>query len=256
MRHPITNDPYYAKQLGDGSLMRTKYRVDGDTNPQTLGLTKRLEDLSIKDCTQQICREDDEDDDFIDDDDDEEDDDTATYSGERCDEKDDIFDHTLEVKKDELNDGMPNPGRIRRRRQRRIEQKQQQQRRHLAQTSTTNTTLSTWANRPKKEKQQRRQQRRRRTRRSFAASRNAIGRLHNIVIPIRFKDHVNRTIPTVQQLDILFNHIGPHVQYCPTGSVRDYYYETSYGQLIVNSTIVNWIDVNYTEIEIGSNQFG
>ena len=39
---------------------------------------------------------------------------------------------------------------------------------------------------------------------------------------------------------------------CPTGSVRDYFFNASYGQLTVNSTVTDWIDVSSTEIMSGS----
>jgi hypothetical protein len=48
----------------------------------------------------------------------------------------------------------------------------------------------------------------------------AIGTRPNLMVAMRFSDHVNRTLPSQADLQILMNHNGPHAL-CPTGSVRD-----------------------------------
>ena len=106
------------------------------------------------------------------------------------------------------------------------------------------------------------QQRRRRRRRTATAEVIATGSLPNLVIPIRFQDHKiqqennQRILPTREEIDILMNHDGPHPTICPTGSVRDVYHENSYGKLTIKSTVLDWVDVPYNEIDIGDGESG
>jgi hypothetical protein len=48
----------------------------------------------------------------------------------------------------------------------------------------------------------------------------------NIVILIRFANHAERTLPSVSDIDKLFNAVGGDPTFAPTGSVRDIYLET------------------------------
>ena len=48
----------------------------------------------------------------------------------------------------------------------------------------------------------------------------------NLVVPIRWSDHEDRTMPSVDDLTALMNHVGP-TRLCPTGSVRDVYLHAS-----------------------------
>jgi M6 family metalloprotease-like protein len=77
------------------------------------------------------------------------------------------------------------------------------------------------------------------------------GTVKNLVVMIRFSDHVGRTLPSVADMDILFNAVGGHATLAPTGSVRDVYFENSYGQMtldsVVNPGIGDWITVSNTE---------
>jgi M6 family metalloprotease-like protein len=75
---------------------------------------------------------------------------------------------------------------------------------------------------------------------------NSGGRLKNLVILLRFADHVNRTLPSPADIDILMNHEGPH-ELCPTGSVRDVLLENSYGALRLDSAVTDWVVLNQTE---------
>jgi M6 family metalloprotease-like protein len=70
--------------------------------------------------------------------------------------------------------------------------------------------------------------------------------LRNLVIPLRWSDHTERALPTVDQLNVLMNHDGPHVL-CPTGSIRDFFSENSYGKLTLESHVVDWVPMNQTE---------
>jgi hypothetical protein len=72
------------------------------------------------------------------------------------------------------------------------------------------------------------------------------GTLKNLVVLIKFSDHTARTLPSRADIDILMNHVGPHAL-APTGSVRDMFTQSSYGQLTIESTVVDWVTVNQTE---------
>jgi M6 family metalloprotease-like protein len=77
------------------------------------------------------------------------------------------------------------------------------------------------------------------------------GAIKNLVVMIRFADHASRPLPTVADMDVLFNAVGGHPTLAPTGSVRDVYLENSYGQMTLNSYVNpgvgDWITVSGTE---------
>ena len=78
----------------------------------------------------------------------------------------------------------------------------------------------------------------------------ATGTLKHLVILVRFKNHKNRILPTVDDFDILFNHggeNGTHHHLAPTGSVRDVFRINSYGRLTLNTTVYGWVDLPETE---------
>ncbi|KAG7373365.1 M6 family metalloprotease domain containing protein [Nitzschia inconspicua] len=72
------------------------------------------------------------------------------------------------------------------------------------------------------------------------------GNLRNLVVLIRWSDHVGRTLPSRQDISILMNHKGPHAL-CPSGSVRDVFSENSYGKLNLESVVADWVTVDNTE---------
>ena len=82
--------------------------------------------------------------------------------------------------------------------------------------------------------------------RQLASSTPTTGTLRNLVIPMKWADHVNRTLPTRENLDILMNHNGSHAL-CPTGSVRDVFLTNSYGALTLESTVVDWVLIDGSE---------
>ena len=84
----------------------------------------------------------------------------------------------------------------------------------------------------------------------------SIGTLKNLVIPIRFSDHVGRALPSRYDLDILMNNVGPNSSICPTGSVRDVYLQNSFNQLKLESTVLDWVTISSTEAECALNQSG
>lgn len=72
------------------------------------------------------------------------------------------------------------------------------------------------------------------------------GTLRNLVVLLRWSDHDDRKLPTLSDVDTLMNHEGPH-PLCPTGSVRDVFLENSYGSLVLESTVIDWIPMDNTE---------
>lgn len=84
---------------------------------------------------------------------------------------------------------------------------------------------------------------------------SSTGTMKNLVVPFKFSDHATRTVPSRSDLDILMNSVGPATQ-CPTGSVRDVFKQSSYNTLDVQSTVVEWITIDYTEAECANNNSG
>ena len=74
-----------------------------------------------------------------------------------------------------------------------------------------------------------------------------VGVVKNLVVMIRFSDHVDRTLPSSSDIGVLFNAPGGDPALAPTGSVRDVYLQNSYGELELNSDISAWITVSQTE---------
>ncbi len=78
-----------------------------------------------------------------------------------------------------------------------------------------------------------------------------VGNVKNLVVMIRFSNHTGRTLPTVADVDVLFNATGGDPVLAPTGSIKDVYFENSYGQMTLNSDvnpgIGDWITVSNTE---------
>jgi hypothetical protein len=72
------------------------------------------------------------------------------------------------------------------------------------------------------------------------------GTFKNLVVMVRFADHVNRTLPDTASLATLFNNVGTH-PLCPTGSVRDVWLKNSYGRLTIDSVLTGWLTVPQTE---------
>ena len=70
------------------------------------------------------------------------------------------------------------------------------------------------------------------------------GKLLNVVIPIQFSDHPDENLPLISHIETLFNAVNGHPTTCPTGSVRDVFFSSSYGKLTVVSTVVPWIKLS------------
>ena len=67
------------------------------------------------------------------------------------------------------------------------------------------------------------------------------GKMLNLVIPIQFADHPRDELPPESIIQTLFNAVNGHQTVAPTGSIRDAFYQSSYGQLTVVSSVVPWI---------------
>lgn len=74
----------------------------------------------------------------------------------------------------------------------------------------------------------------------------ASGIVKNLVVPLKFSDHRSRPVPSNGDLNILMNHNGPH-PLCPTGSVKDVYLVSSYGNLQLESVVTPWVTLPGTE---------
>jgi M6 family metalloprotease-like protein len=72
------------------------------------------------------------------------------------------------------------------------------------------------------------------------------GTLKNLVVPIKFSDHTGRSLPSRSDLDTIMNNKGSNTL-CPTGSVRDVYLQNSFNSLKLESTVLDWITIDYTE---------
>jgi M6 family metalloprotease-like protein len=75
-----------------------------------------------------------------------------------------------------------------------------------------------------------------------------IGNVKHLVILVRFKDHINRTVPTMTALNSVFNTDTPDVN-APTGSVKTYLKFQSYNLMNVETVFTQWYDINCTESE-------
>jgi M6 family metalloprotease-like protein len=73
------------------------------------------------------------------------------------------------------------------------------------------------------------------------------GKLRNLVVLIRFADHVNRPLPPTKHYDIIFNRRGGHSKLAPTGSVKDVFTQSSFGKLEITSKVTPWITLPHTE---------
>lgn len=86
------------------------------------------------------------------------------------------------------------------------------------------------------------------------------GTVKNLVIPFKFSDHATRTLPTRNDLDLLFN---GNEQDClntaicgNSGSVNTFYSIDSYGNLDLDSVVVDWVQINVTESQAAGGTSG
>jgi len=83
------------------------------------------------------------------------------------------------------------------------------------------------------------------------------GTLRNLVLLCLFNDHTARThTRPPSDYDVLFNRIGGDPILAPPGSVRDFYKETSYGAMTIESTVVAWVTLPNSEAYYAHGQSG
>ena len=74
------------------------------------------------------------------------------------------------------------------------------------------------------------------------------GTIKNLVVLCMFSDHVQGTHTRPREdYEKVFNAAGGDPSLAPTGSVRDYYLEASYGALTIDSTIAPWVTLPHDE---------
>ena len=69
----------------------------------------------------------------------------------------------------------------------------------------------------------------------------AAGSVKNLVILCQFSDHGGTMIRATNNFDKIFNTVGGDPTLAPSGSVKDYYKETSYGSVDLQSTVLAWV---------------
>jgi len=82
-----------------------------------------------------------------------------------------------------------------------------------------------------------------------------VGVVNNVVIMMRFQNHLARPLPANSDIDTLFNSSGVSSA-MPSGSVKRVYAENSYGQLSLESTVIGWVDLPHTEQFYAGGQSG
>lgn len=82
---------------------------------------------------------------------------------------------------------------------------------------------------------------------------------HNLVIPIVWNDHADRTLPTPADLEVVFNSRegdNRRETLAPTGSVRDVFLFNSYGRFEVISTVLPWVNLTKSELDASGGSYG
>jgi M6 family metalloprotease-like protein len=84
----------------------------------------------------------------------------------------------------------------------------------------------------------------------------ATGTIKNLVVLCQFSDHDSTKIRPPEDYNVVFNTIGGDPTLAPTGSVKDYFTETSYGTVTLNSTVLAWVTLPNTEAYYANGQHG
>ena len=80
--------------------------------------------------------------------------------------------------------------------------------------------------------------------------------LKNLVVLIRFSDHVDRDLPDPSEYDVLMNGPGGEGTSAPSGSVNDVFLANSYGKFSLESVVYPWITVSHTEAGAAGSKSG
>ena len=84
-----------------------------------------------------------------------------------------------------------------------------------------------------------------------------IERTMTLVVPVRWKDHVSRQLPSVGKLHQVFNNEAADSEVCPSGSVRMFYRDASYNQFdVVTEVWSDWITSNNNESYYANEEMG
>jgi hypothetical protein len=87
------------------------------------------------------------------------------------------------------------------------------------------------------------------------------GILKNLVVLMRFQDHLNKDLPSREMIDILFNGDDQacfdNANVCGnSGSVKSYWKKFSHGHLEIETTVAEWVTVPFSEVEAADNNHG
>lgn len=94
------------------------------------------------------------------------------------------------------------------------------------------------------------------------------GTFPNLVLLLRFADHVDRPLPSRDDISRLYNsedfplddrerlEVRGGDDAAPTGSVRQVYFENSHSTFTVETTVVDWITLPHTEAYYASGEYG
>jgi M6 family metalloprotease-like protein len=89
------------------------------------------------------------------------------------------------------------------------------------------------------------------------ATPRANGTVKNLVVLLLFSDHTvakNGRLPSA--FDSLYNGVNASGVNAPSGSVRDFYFQASYGTMTLQSTVLAWVTLPHTEAYYSGNQYG
>ena len=84
---------------------------------------------------------------------------------------------------------------------------------------------------------------------------NKLNEMHPLVLLVQFTDHLDRELPTRDEIDELWNsdYLTPQL---PTGSIKRYLYLNSYSRLNLKATVIDWIPSDNTELHYSYDQSG
>lgn len=82
------------------------------------------------------------------------------------------------------------------------------------------------------------------------------GTFKNLVVLLKFSDHVDRPLPSRSDIDTLMNSDTADELICPTGSVKDFFLKNSFGKYNYDSTVLDWVTISKTETYCADNASG
>jgi M6 family metalloprotease-like protein len=76
-----------------------------------------------------------------------------------------------------------------------------------------------------------------------------------LMIPFKFSNHLERVLPSTENLTTVMNNEGAH-ELCPAGSVKDYFLANSFDLFEIDSTVAPWVTVPKTEVYYANGYYG